>query len=56
MVGSLTAKEMVRASPTRNLTRPLVNSSLLEAYFLKKDPVTKNTLERGVTRVGAMIC
>ena len=30
MVSDLTVKETLRASPTRNLTRPLVNPGLLE--------------------------
>ena len=31
MVNDLTVKETLRGSPTRNLTRPLVNPGLLDA-------------------------
>ena len=45
MASELSAKEMLGASSTRNLTRPLVSPSVLTigGSFLKKDLVVENT-------------
>ena len=59
MVSNLTAKETLGASPTRNGTRPVVNPACWrqkERSILKKDLVIESTVERDMTRAGAMIC